>query len=136
MTRAITDVQQRSWDAVQEHGTYRAAARALGVTQGAVQSGVAGYRQKLGIDAPPPRTAPSQRAALVNAIPERLDAIEAHLVEIDEGIASLTSVAQGLRDLLRELNGRAPILLVERVATHRRQVDGGVGGKVERSGRG
>lgn len=41
--------QQLVWDAVQEHGTQVAAAKALGCSQGAIQSGLAGYMKAMGM---------------------------------------------------------------------------------------
>ncbi len=45
----VTARQEEIWAAVEEHGSQSAAARALGVTQGAIQSGLRGYMKAKGM---------------------------------------------------------------------------------------
>jgi hypothetical protein len=52
--------QREVWAAVQEHGTQGAAARALGVNQSSVQSGLQGYMKAMGIDGPMPGYMPKK----------------------------------------------------------------------------
>jgi len=101
-----------------------AAALAIGMTPAAFRGAIDGYRMKVG-----------KPDAIVSAIPERLDQIEACLVRMEVAEMARDLALAALDQSIRELNARQPVLLVERYATHKRQTDGGVGGKVERGGR-
>jgi len=52
--------QREVWEAVQEHGTQAAAARALGISQGNVQSALKGYMRVMGIEGPLPGKSPKR----------------------------------------------------------------------------
>ena len=54
MTREPTDRQREAWEAVHRLGTQVAAARALDVSQGAIQSLLRGYMAAAGLDGPLP----------------------------------------------------------------------------------
>lgn len=47
--RAATDKQREAWDAVKEHGTQQAACKALGMSQGTLQSRLKGYMKTMGL---------------------------------------------------------------------------------------
>lgn len=53
-TREPTARQRQVWAAVKEHGSQTAAGRALGVSQGAIQSGLTGYMRAMGMRGPLP----------------------------------------------------------------------------------
>jgi len=59
--------QREVWEAVEEHGTQGAAAKALGITQSAVQSGLKGYMKAMGIDGPMPGYQTKARGSSLDA---------------------------------------------------------------------
>jgi hypothetical protein len=118
-------------------GDERAAARDLGVSYQTVHKTELAYLVNSGaspIERVVERKSPSPMMVLRD-VPTRLDAIEAALEAIAAAEVARDVTLSELVVLVRELNARQPLLLVERYATHRRQSDGGVGGKQERSGR-
>lgn len=52
--KAPTERQREVWEAVEKHGTQGAAAKALGTTQGSIQSALKGYMRAMGIEGPLP----------------------------------------------------------------------------------
>ena len=118
---------------VRHAGNYVSAARELGISDTAVRVTERRYLEASG-EKPLERREPI--GAMVRRIPDRLDRIEEILAGIQTGIGFLTEQAAELAAEVEALNARAPVLLVERHATHRRQADGGVGGRREREGRG
>lgn len=55
---APTARQREVWDAVRQHGTQVAAAKALRTSQGSIQSALAGYMERMGISGPLPGKLP------------------------------------------------------------------------------
>ena len=121
---------------VRHGGSERRAAGELGVSYVTVHKTEMAYLNNTGETAiERPKRLPSPME-VAREIPGRLDAIEAQLAEINKGIVTYAEAARMLGLEVAALNARQPILLVERYATHRRQTDGGVGGKRERGHRG
>ena len=120
----ITAVEQRAWDAYEEHGTYKAAAAAIERSESSLQNALLRYRRKMGISTGHP--APPTRNVILQSIDDKLKAIE------ERQQATLAMIA-GLLDAALALSAEVAALSQKPKVTHRRIADGGVGGKRERA---
>lgn len=140
----VTDHQRRCWDALHRHRNVRAAALELGINGYSLRDACEAYMRHMGLSGPMP---------FVKEYRQRTDARE--LVETRASNARLSEENARLRLTIERLEAR--IVDLEAMAhpwvgvhakldallarpgpvavTHRRQADGGVGGKRERRGR-
>lgn len=133
-----TPRQIQVYEAVVRLGSQAAAALELGIPTGAVSSALTQYRLKTGAPHPNPDRARPQgehRVGLTlreaaGQLPDRLDAVEARVSDLTASIDALARLAGELADEVRSFVNRQPVVL-QVMATHRRQADGGVGGRLE-----
>ena len=128
-----TTRQQAAWEAVDRHGGTLAAAGELGISVSTLSSLVKAYCDRTGVDYPRGmirRTRGDGAPAL--RLSERLEVIEAALVAIQAAEDARNKTLGHILAVLRRIENRTPILLVEPHVTNRRQADGGEGGKRER----
>lgn len=125
--------QTQVYELWEKLGNQGAAARELGITQGAVVSAIRGYRRNAGIDEPLPPTTPIRRRTLTQR--EQLEAIGPELARLAEqgsavplAIETLSERIDGLERQILQWTARQPVFVVP---SHRRQADGGVGGREE-----
>lgn len=150
-----TELQVRTWALVQQTGSQIEAARILGCTQGAIQSSMKGYQHAMGLTGPLPgarvyatgvrrgegtigqlkgriATLEAERDEARAALEaERLDR-DAEVQRLTERIAVLTLAAGPWTEVHRKLDLLIARPTVIAPPTHRRQADGGIGGKRER----
>lgn len=146
MIRQPTEIQQRCWDALHEHRSVSAAARALGMTSWAVRGACQAYMVNLGMEGPLPFTkvyAQKAESHLVRQLRDRIaeleDQLEAERLDREQELLRLTGRIADLTELAHPwvaVHQKLDKLLARpagvAVVTHRRQADGGVGGKRER----
>jgi tryptophan 2,3-dioxygenase len=141
----VTDHQRRCWDALHRHRNVRTAALELGINGYSLRDACEAYMRHMGLSGPLP---------FVKEYRQRTDARE--LVETRASNARLSEENARLRLTIERLEARIVDLeamahpwvgvharlerieravSVPRVVTHRRQADGGVGGKRERKPR-
>lgn len=146
-----TEKQRAAWEAVERLGAQIAAAHELGIHQGSLQSRLRGYQRAMGIvDALPGLTDGHQahramtprgagrvsqlRGQLYEAQAEardlrkRVARLEARIADLEERAAPFAEVHRKLAAIERAILARPAVPVI----THRRQADGGVGGKMER----
>jgi hypothetical protein len=133
--RSATRRQREAYEAVERLGGTVAASNELGINIGSLCNLVKLYSERAGVPYPAGMQrrdgSGRNRTVLADVVGELELAVKAIQAAEERRDATLRELV----DLIRELNARAPVLLVERYATHRRQSDGGQGGKAERSGR-
>lgn len=152
-----TDLQTSTWALVEQTGSQTEAARILGCSQGAVQSSMRGYQHAMGLTGPLPgarvyrtgikrgegpwatlRGRVTELEAERDTLRAELDAIQqdhdAEVQRLTERIAALTLAAGPWTDVHRKLDAILARPTVMAAPTHRRQSDGGIGGKRERRG--
>jgi hypothetical protein len=143
--RKPTPLQQQCWDALHAHQSVKVAAAAIGMDQRNFRDSCEGYMRRAGIPGPMPfvkvyRTAGSvdvevgRLRAQVAGLEQQLDAqtaantaLQARVVELELLAHPWIAVHAKLDRILARPAG-APVV------THRRQADGGAGGKRERRG--
>jgi hypothetical protein len=121
----VTTREQAAWDAVQEHGSQKAASLATGISVSALQNSLLRYRKKMGISTGWP--APPTRNVILTSIDD-------HLAGIENEQKATTAMIAGLLDACLALSAEVAALNARPSVTHRRKADGGVGGKRERGG--
>lgn len=132
-----TPLQQARWDAYEAAGgdgsigAQSRAARALGISAGALASSVAGYRTRTSTEghvAKPHRV--PRPTELMREIPVRLEAIEKRMESLLADQAASAVLLSKLAHEIRAWTNRQPVLLEVR-PRHQRQADGGEGGNRE-----
>jgi hypothetical protein len=142
-----TAKQREAWETVERLGSQIAACAELGISQGAIQTRLTGYMRAMGIEGGTPG---ASRHPTGTGVVGRL---RATVAERDATIADLTDqvrigedVNRSLLDRIAELEIAAhpwgaihekldrlmarPVVMA--APTHRRQADGGIGGRQER----
>ena len=150
-----TALQVRTWELVEQTGSQIETARILGTTQGAVQSSMKGYQHAMGLTGPLPgariyATGVRRGEGTIGQLKGRIAALEAerdearaaleaiqqeHEAEVQrltERIAALALAAGPWTEVHRKLDAILARPTVMAAPTHRRQADGGIGGKRER----
>ncbi len=123
---APTAMQTRAYEAVMRLGTQAAAAKKLETYQGTIRGAVLRYCAITGADLPAGMTAGARTlsaAATLRAVPQRL-------VEIESRLSAMEGDLRALRVLVESFVHRQPVILGAG-PTHRREADGGVGGRRE-----
>jgi hypothetical protein len=137
ISRAATLRQQQGYEAVVRTGGTVAAARELGISVTTLCNLVKLYYcERSNVPYPAGmvrRDGNGGRGRVILA--EIVLGLEAAVKGIQEGEQRREALLEEVLAQVRELNARAPVLLVGRYATHRRQIDGGEGGKRERGER-
>jgi hypothetical protein len=135
VTRQPTALQRAAYEAVMRLGSQQAAAAELGRHQGTIRGAVLGYCEITGELLPPGVSLGGRVRAgtILRRVPERLVAIEDALASIDERLARLDACLALLTAAIEGFVARQPLILEVR-PQHRRQVDGGEGGRREHRG--
>lgn len=133
-----TSLQTARWEAYVAEGgdgsiaAQSRAARALGISQGALASSIDGYRKRTSnaghVAKPDHILRPTE---LMREIPGRLDAIEKRMESLLADQAAAAVLLSNLAHEIRVWTNRQPVLLEVR-PRHQREADGGVGGNRER----
>lgn len=139
-----TQRQIQIYGTVERLGTVDAAAKALGVTPGAIYSGLTGYKLATGAESPiamrkaGPAVGNRIRNEAIRQTPERLGALEERVGEQTKVIAAMAAELEDLAEGLRLFFQRQPVILAPArdslQPTHRRIADGGQGGRREARG--
>lgn len=146
--RNPTVKQREAWDAVWRLGSQLAACAELGISQGAIQTRLTGYMRAMGIEGggTPGASRHPTGTGVVGRLRTTIAERDATIAALESDLATQMAVNTALLDRIAELEISAhpwaavhekldrlmarPVVMA--APTHRRQADGGIGGRQER----
>lgn len=143
-----TAKQREAWEAVERFGSQIAAIHVLGISQGAIQTRLNGYMRAMGIEGvgTPGASRHPTGTGVVGRLRATVAERDATIDQLTADLATQVDVNRTLLDRIAELQAEAhpwaaihhklDLILARPVVmaapTHRRQADGGIGGRQER----